>query len=376
MNQPYKIFIIYAHQDEVSRHEIATHLVPMERAKQVLVWADHKIMPGEEWEPAIKTQLGKAHLILLLVSPDFFASKYIHEVEIKEALARHKRNEARIIPIVVRPCDWKSDPLISQMQLLPTKAVPINDIRHWTTRDFAWDDVVEGIKLALQQLKSAEMEVIRKREEEGKRLQREIERAEAERKRQAEEKRRQQEMELAKREAEEKRQLKERARAEADRKRRKAEQQRQVELKRIETERLRQEEERKRKKEMEEAQKRQEEEKAWAEVLKYKSVTGYKVYINSYRGIRTEEDLLKVRRLIVEDQNGFPLWFIIFLFFLFLPLILALPSIVNSKGSIGGKIFLIVFMILGLVGLFILLLNSLWQRNFIKTGRSFLKFYE
>jgi len=197
VSQPYKIFIIYAHQDEVSRKELATHLLPMERAKQVSVWADHKLLPGEVWEPAIKTQLKEADLILLLVSADYFNSDYIFEVEMKMALARHERNEAKIIPIIVRPCDWESDPVISQIQLLPSKAIPINDVRYWPNREFAWDDVVKGIKRALLQLQAAEMEAERKREKEEKRRQKDIERGEAERKRLVEEKRRQSEMELA-----------------------------------------------------------------------------------------------------------------------------------------------------------------------------------
>ena len=48
-------------------------------------------------------------MILLLVSADFLASDFCHEVELARALERHDRNEAHVIPIILRPCDWQTN---------------------------------------------------------------------------------------------------------------------------------------------------------------------------------------------------------------------------------------------------------------------------
>ena len=139
------VFIIYAREDEPFRAELVKHLLPMSRAGQLRVWTDREIIAGEPWEPLIKKNLKSADIILLLVSSDYFQSDYIHDVEIKEALERHDRGEARVVPVIVRPCVWRSDPTVSRLQVLPTDGVPVNDTRRWPSSEAAWVDVVEGL---------------------------------------------------------------------------------------------------------------------------------------------------------------------------------------------------------------------------------------
>jgi hypothetical protein len=136
----------------------------MERAGQIRVWTDRELLAGDHWEPALKAQLHQADLILLLISTDYFQSDYIHEVEIKEALERHQQGDAKVIPVIVRPCDWESDDVISSLQILPTDGIPVNDTRHWQTRDAAWVDVVRGLRKTIQQLRDDRAEVARKKQ--------------------------------------------------------------------------------------------------------------------------------------------------------------------------------------------------------------------
>lgn len=160
-DQPFRLFIIYAREDEPFRAELKAQLLPMERAGQVRVWTDRELIAGEHWEPIIKQNLKSADVILLLVSSDYFQSDYIHEVEIKEALERHDRGEAKVLPIIVRPCDWEADPAVTRLQVLPTDGNPVNDTRHWPSREAAWVDVVRGVRRTLQQLREERAEVER-----------------------------------------------------------------------------------------------------------------------------------------------------------------------------------------------------------------------
>jgi hypothetical protein len=50
------------------------------------VWHDGDISAGTEWEQEIKEYLNKAHIILLLISPDFINSDYCYDTEMKRAL--------------------------------------------------------------------------------------------------------------------------------------------------------------------------------------------------------------------------------------------------------------------------------------------------
>ena len=113
MPQPYKLFTIYAREDAQYLSELLGQLRPLELAGRIKVWSDPEIDPGVEWEKEIVQKLDTADIILILVSSAYYNSVYIHEVEIKYALSRHDKGEARVLPVIVRPCHFGDDPIIS-----------------------------------------------------------------------------------------------------------------------------------------------------------------------------------------------------------------------------------------------------------------------
>src|SRR2546427_5904176 len=98
-----KIFYSYAQEDRALRDELDSHLSTLRRTKHIITWDDHKIQPGLEWKQAIDKQLNSADIILLLLSPHFIESDHCYNVEMSRALERHKKGEARVIPIILRP---------------------------------------------------------------------------------------------------------------------------------------------------------------------------------------------------------------------------------------------------------------------------------
>src|SRR5258708_1665064 len=107
MEKPLQVFCCYARSDELYLEELKKHLAPLERQGFISLKADIDIDPGMEWEREIDHHLGKAQIILLLISSDFIASNYCYEHEMKQAMKRHERGEARIIPILLRPSIWR-----------------------------------------------------------------------------------------------------------------------------------------------------------------------------------------------------------------------------------------------------------------------------
>src|SRR5215467_8015076 len=97
--------------------KLKIHLSPLLHQGFIDVWHDRNISAGSDWEQEIKEQLNAAQIILLLVSPDFMASNYINNVELKRAIERHQRGEARVIPIILRPVDWQG--ILGHLQVLP-----------------------------------------------------------------------------------------------------------------------------------------------------------------------------------------------------------------------------------------------------------------
>ena len=111
-------------------------------------WHDREIKPGQDWSDQIDKRLRRAQIILLFISPHFIESDYCYEVEMREALERQKTGEAEVIPVILRPCLWRSAPF-GHLQALPQDGTPITS---WPNRDEACVNVAQGIMDVVQQI--------------------------------------------------------------------------------------------------------------------------------------------------------------------------------------------------------------------------------
>lgn len=119
------LFFSYSHKDEMLRDELETHLSVLKRQGIIQTWHDRAIDAGGELDGTISQNLESSDIILLFVSPYFLASNYCYDIECQRALERHKKGEAKVIPIIVDPCDWKNTPL-SSLVAIPTDGKPIS----------------------------------------------------------------------------------------------------------------------------------------------------------------------------------------------------------------------------------------------------------
>jgi hypothetical protein len=151
MTDPTKctLFYSYTHKDEKYRAKLDVHLGNMKRQGLISGWYDGKITGGKEWDAEIKKRLEEAQIILLLVSAEFLDSDYCHGVEVKRALERHGEGTARVVPIIVRPCDWRST-LFGKLLALPKDAKAITN---WKRQDDAYLDIALGIRKVIEELK-------------------------------------------------------------------------------------------------------------------------------------------------------------------------------------------------------------------------------
>lgn len=142
-----KVFFSYSHKDEKLRDKIEVQLSTLKRKGIITSWHNRKIGPGEEWRSATNEHLNAAHIILLLISPDFLASDYCYDVEMKQALKRHEANAACVIPIILRPVDWRDTPF-EKLHALPTNAKAVTN---WKNRDDAFLDIAIGIRSVIEE---------------------------------------------------------------------------------------------------------------------------------------------------------------------------------------------------------------------------------
>ena len=144
----FSVFISYSQRDRELCQELETHLSNLKRQNLITSWSDGDISPGTEWKPQVLEHLRTDHIILLLISADFLASDFCYSIEMTQAIARHDANQARVLPIILRPTDWKGAPF-AKLKILPTDGKPVT---RWPTHDDAFEDIVQGIRQAIDEL--------------------------------------------------------------------------------------------------------------------------------------------------------------------------------------------------------------------------------
>lgn len=143
------MFISYSHKDEEYKDALLEHMASLRRTGEVEEWHDRKIEPGKNWKNEISQHLHNSTIIIFLISASFINSDYCVEVEAKTAFEKHRKGEALLIPIVIRPTHW-NDSEFYNIQSLPKDSKPVTT---WENVDMAWLDVVQGIKVALSEFK-------------------------------------------------------------------------------------------------------------------------------------------------------------------------------------------------------------------------------
>lgn len=143
---PLTVFYSYADEDEELRLKLEHHLFSLRQEGKLVEWHRQKTAPGAHEEHIRNEQFAKAAIILLLISPDFFASED-RCTETLQAWERHIAGDARVIPILLRPCDWQST-LIAHLQYLPRNGTPV---ALWKNRDEALLEIAQGIRSVVEE---------------------------------------------------------------------------------------------------------------------------------------------------------------------------------------------------------------------------------
>ena len=119
------LFFSYSHKDEDLRNELETHLSPLKRQGVIDTWHDRRIPAGKDFGSEISAHLETSQIILLLISPYFIASDYCYEAEMMRALELNDSGKARVIPVILHPCDWQSL-AFGKLLALPKDGKPIS----------------------------------------------------------------------------------------------------------------------------------------------------------------------------------------------------------------------------------------------------------
>lgn len=123
---PLRIFISYSHEDRRWIERIRVHLKPLAREYNLDVWDDGRISAGSAWQEEIEQAIDTAGAAVLLVSADFLASDFVHEVELPKLLEKAEQHGTLILPLIVSACRYTETPWLQKLQCVNDPKKPVD----------------------------------------------------------------------------------------------------------------------------------------------------------------------------------------------------------------------------------------------------------
>ncbi|HLG64174.1 MAG TPA: TIR domain-containing protein [Ktedonosporobacter sp.] len=152
MTGKFEIFCASAREDRALVQQLQSHLAVLTRQGNITAWDESKIMPGQDWKKEIEKHLNTARVILVCISPDFFATEQFSSLSWQSVLERQRAGEVVIIPIVLRPAEWQNT-AFRIFQMLPRNGRAVS--LHRST-DQACAEVAQEITRVVERLRAGE----------------------------------------------------------------------------------------------------------------------------------------------------------------------------------------------------------------------------
>ncbi|MEK7408894.1 MAG: toll/interleukin-1 receptor domain-containing protein, partial [Acidobacteriota bacterium] len=144
-----KVFCSYSHRDRNLKEALEAHFASLRLAGRISdFWSDDEITAGTEFDPLIRRELEAAHIILLLLSADYFNSHYCWNIEAQAAMELHDGAKARVVPVLLRHVNWQVTP-IKKYSVLPKNLTPATA---WQDQDAVFRHVVEEVDRVVEEV--------------------------------------------------------------------------------------------------------------------------------------------------------------------------------------------------------------------------------
>jgi hypothetical protein len=144
----HQVFISYSHRDKRFVDDLQKHLKPYLRKGTITAWSDEQIEPGSQWFDEIKVALAKTSVAVMLVSPDFLNSEFIHEHELSPLLMEAAAGGVTILWVLIRDCSYE-ETLVAPYQAVVSPPDKPFALMTRAKRDTAWKTVCKAIKEAV-----------------------------------------------------------------------------------------------------------------------------------------------------------------------------------------------------------------------------------
>lgn len=118
--RPLRVFMSYAPEDRELARALAKHLDPLKHRGRIEYLSADQVAPGADYNREIMAILSRIDAVVVLLSPDFMASKYLQDAETVHIFERCAVEGTTIVPVLLRSCIWDEAPELSGIRILPT----------------------------------------------------------------------------------------------------------------------------------------------------------------------------------------------------------------------------------------------------------------
>ena len=136
-----QLFYAYSTADARHRDQFEKQLQALKQRGALTGWESRSIAPGGAWRREVSPHVGKADVILFLMSADLLASGYLDGPEVASALKRQRDGEARVMTVLLRPANIKSS-VVAHLPTLPRDGKPVT---RWNNADAAFQAIAAGL---------------------------------------------------------------------------------------------------------------------------------------------------------------------------------------------------------------------------------------
>ena len=160
-----RVYLSYAEEDRVLLDKLISHLKIMTHGGLIQPWHPGLGSAGTQVKEEALRQLQHAKIILLLLSAEYFSSDnsnysfdspsyssdYRVGTELSEAKKLYDKSLARVVPVILRPVDWRRNQFLQNLAPLPRNGKPVTT---WANPDEAFFDISEGIGRIVEEVKT------------------------------------------------------------------------------------------------------------------------------------------------------------------------------------------------------------------------------
>lgn len=132
-----QLVCIYTQNDEAFYHDLQISLSLWQR-EGYIQWLE--ISAGSNVENTMRAYLQQAHLIVLLISPDFFVQDRCYRA-MQYALKEQPGRQVPVVPVLTRASAWKES-FCGSLCALPTNEQPIAE---WPHPEQAYEEIRAGL---------------------------------------------------------------------------------------------------------------------------------------------------------------------------------------------------------------------------------------